>query len=508
MPVDRPRGLLSCVNCRQPLQQAEGSLSCDACARTYPMVGGIPLLVDDAAGFLQRTWQALQADRRGTSARLADLDATWAQLGLPQAGLARQRLHAATALARLERVTEMLAPELEESRRFASQADGLGARSTGSGGWSLDALLGYFVRDWYADRELQAARPLIEQALAAAFEGRPASTLVFAGCGAGGLLASPQPRFGRVIGLDLSLPALWLDRALLTGASLTLPMVVGTDRGPVARDVTLQATTSSPGVELLLADACRMPLPDGSVDCVVTRFLLDVVPDPRAVAAEVHRILGPEGIWINYGPTGAPTGLWHFDEVEMAALLDESGFERLSTRQHRTTHLDCGQLDPLSAHQIHVCRLTVARRTARPLAPQASSRPAATAPTQPVEDRVPAHYAGAEFIQRRRLGEAQSDVLFMHERIRGYPERFEIGLNTERALSLVDGSRTVGEIARLLSLPPEGFAIPGTLQAFQRYVEQGLISWAPARRGGRDRAERAPGQAGHCAPPASGSHPG
>jgi ubiquinone/menaquinone biosynthesis C-methylase UbiE len=51
-------------------------------------------------------------------------------------------------------------------------------------------------------------------------------------------------------------------------------------------------------------DALDTAFADGSVACVVTSFLIDLIPEPRKLASEIHRILCDDGVWINYGPSG------------------------------------------------------------------------------------------------------------------------------------------------------------------------------------------------------------
>ena len=55
---------------------------------------------------------------------------------------------------------------------------------------------------------------------------------------------------------------------------------------------------------LAAMDAFDTVFADGSVDCVVTAFLLDLIPEPRRLADEIHRILRDKGVWINHGPSG------------------------------------------------------------------------------------------------------------------------------------------------------------------------------------------------------------
>ncbi|HMV69692.1 MAG TPA: Trm112 family protein [Myxococcota bacterium] len=43
------RALLVCPECRGELDEVEGGLGCPACARTYPVVDGVPWLVAELA---------------------------------------------------------------------------------------------------------------------------------------------------------------------------------------------------------------------------------------------------------------------------------------------------------------------------------------------------------------------------------------------------------------------------------------------------------------------------
>ncbi len=48
-------------------------------------------------------------------------------------------------------------------------------------------------------------------------------------------------------------------------------------------------------VEFHLATIDRLPLPDASVDCVISNCVINLAPDKRAVFREIHRVLKPGG---------------------------------------------------------------------------------------------------------------------------------------------------------------------------------------------------------------------
>ena len=64
------------------------------------------------------------------------------------------------------------------------------------------------------------------------------------------------------------------------------------------------------GIEVLDAVAEAIPLPDGSVDSVLIAYVLCSVQDPGAAAAEIHRVLSPEGTLHVMEHVRAQPGTW------------------------------------------------------------------------------------------------------------------------------------------------------------------------------------------------------
>ena len=52
-----------------------------------------------------------------------------------------------------------------------------------------------------------------------------------------------------------------------------------------------------PGVTGIVADATRIPLPDGSADGVICSQVIEHVPDQEALVSEIARLLRPGGWW-------------------------------------------------------------------------------------------------------------------------------------------------------------------------------------------------------------------
>jgi ubiquinone/menaquinone biosynthesis C-methylase UbiE len=91
------------------------------------------------------------------------------------------------------------------------------------------------------------------------------------GVGTGGLLIELAARSSRVIGVDHSPAMIEEARRRLTNGGVS-------------------------GVELRLGEMTHLPLPDGSVGCVVANMVLHHAADPAAVLAEIRRVLTPGGV--------------------------------------------------------------------------------------------------------------------------------------------------------------------------------------------------------------------
>lgn len=109
-----------------------------------------------------------------------------------------------------------------------------------------------------------------------------------------------------------------------------------------------------------VGDAAHLPLPDSSVDCVLSNFGLIFAPDPQAAVSEVARVLAPEGrvvltAWLPGGAAGAlsaaahdlvraavgmgptaPGFAWH-DASAVATLFAHHATEVVLSGRHRLT---------------------------------------------------------------------------------------------------------------------------------------------------------------------------
>lgn len=106
---------------------------------------------------------------------------------------------------------------------------------------------------------------------------RPGETVLDLGCGGGldvFLAAAKVGPTGKAIGVDMT------------------PEMIERARANAARSV---AGKAADNVEFHLATIDQLPLPDASVDCVISNCVINLAPDKRAVFREIARVLKPGG---------------------------------------------------------------------------------------------------------------------------------------------------------------------------------------------------------------------
>jgi SAM-dependent methyltransferase len=369
--------------------------------------------------------------------------------------------------------TETLLGLLNPAAQAAGDQAGepLGARRSG---WTVNALLPYLLRDWTSTTELEAISARIGTALKQVFPEPSGIPVVFAACGAGGLLAEIPPEFGRVLGFDLTFPVLRAARHLMDGNSLDLAIARAIKQ---TGHITLRRREGrpfGPRVELVAMDALDTAFADGSVACVVTSFLVDLFPEPRRLAREIHRILCDDGVWINYGPSGPLQAFFRFDQTESAAFFDGAGFTVIGAEAYRTTYLDLSRDCPSWSFQSHVCYLTTARKTGATREKLIRRTPDAAE----IPEIVPQHFPGANLIDRQNLEAEQTRITILrHDGVPGRTVSLEITSDTARVMMLVDGKRTVDQIAGLFNRDAAPLPKDEIIRAFSHYFEQGLLSW-------------------------------
>jgi SAM-dependent methyltransferase len=462
-----------CLQCRGALASDGSGLHCPDCGKQYPVISGIPILMREPSEYLRSELAALRRASREARHRREGLELLKSDAGLPDVSTDRHRDIVDAEIARAEAFLALLEPAVSAQADASRQSPG--ARSPG---WTLEALVPFLLRDWTNTSELDGIRDRVAAALGRAFTDLSGKSAVFPACGAGGLLAKLAPEFGEVVGFDLTLPALKAGRDLLDGKSfdLALPRVINEAGRVMLRGENSEAV--GPHAVLAAMDAFNTAFADGSVDCVITAFLIDLIAEPLRLADEIHRILRDDGVWINWGPSGSLKALWRFDQTETAAYFEAAGFSVIGVEAFRTTHLDVSRECPFWGFHNLICYLASARKTVRKTGRAGKGPSLTTAGPARLPQAVPRHFPGAQIIQRQKLGiDEMPRTVLRHERFPSRMQSIEINDETARLIALVDGKRTVSEIAEMFKGEIPGLSAADIVQAFTQYFEQGLLDW-------------------------------
>lgn len=132
----------------------------------------------------------------------------------------------------------------------------------------------------------------------------------------------------------------------------TARSVVGVEPHPELAERARKRLDGTPGVDVRVASAQRLPLPDASVDLVHARTAYFFGPGCEPGLAEAERVLRPGGAIaiVDLDTARSPYGDWmradapHIDPVEIESFFDRQGFRSLPVdtlwRFHRREDLE------------------------------------------------------------------------------------------------------------------------------------------------------------------------
>jgi hypothetical protein len=322
----------ACPRCRGALEATLDGARCSACAAAYPVIGGLPCLVEDPPGW-RALWHGRLEDYLAASATQLTLMADDASDSTLLEGTRRRIRHVHDAVASDCRTLAELFADFDAKGGPGTPGvlPGAGPRPSGT---PLIACSEHLFRDFvWGQSEAAQAVELVKR-LAAAPLGK---TAVF-GVGTGRLALDLGRELdaGQTLGLDINPLPLLVTSRLLRGDELDYheyPLAPHSSEATAVRQ-RLKAPFPKPsGVALAFADALHPPLVPGSLDTVITPWFIDVVSaDVRATAAAVNHALRPGGSWLNFGPLrfeGSLSRLYSIDEVH--EIVSATAFE-LGTR--------------------------------------------------------------------------------------------------------------------------------------------------------------------------------
>lgn len=426
--------LTACPACgAAPLAaQANGAgtsraLACPACERAYPPLGEVPCVLPDREAWIARWRIQATAFREMMQQAGARIEADLARFDLLPRTHARLSGFLEANHTNTQQVLALLAKaqlsphdDLPDDRRALVQEEIHGAQ----GRLPLTHHYELLLRDWaWPSTENDQAVDRISGALG----DQPAQgRMLVLGAGAGRLAhdLNHHHRPDLTLLLDLDPLLVLAAQQILFGSGLSLiefPLAPDSESRVWAPHHLRRPGAMPQGLHLLLANALHPPLAPGRFDTVVTPWLLDVIDvDARRVMGLVHTLLAPGGRWINSGPLLYPPGrppAQRFSPEELLELAQLAGFEIQQHGLEQVRYL----CSPASGHARLESVLTFVARKCSPPGSGSGVPPAwVMLPHLPVEP--PPGARGAML---------------------GHPLLRE-------ALALIDGERTLDQIAALL----------------------------------------------------------
>lgn len=350
----KPESFVSPVT-RSALRDEGHQWVCEKSGARFPVLDGVPWLVPDAR-VAWAEWKhralALIAHYENVAQTLKD---SLKRDSLSESTRARIEGTRQTTIRHVEFLRDVLAPLKPQAKIQGALASAFGYSVPVNQG-----LLGYFpnlVRDWastHGENETSFA------VLKAALGSHTAGTTLFLGSG-GGRLAydfheSIQKRGSITFCADINPILNYAAKRIFEGETLKVcefpvaPRDLDSAKG-VVRECRAPKPASK-GLHPLFADAFALPFADDMLDTVVTPWLVDIVPQRfESIVREINRVLKVGGAWVN-------TGSFNFrlEDVtqrvtpeEGLEVLGQNGFGIEHSARDRVPYL----ISDLDSHERH-----------------------------------------------------------------------------------------------------------------------------------------------------------
>ena len=270
-----------------PQESLEAILRCDGCKTTYPVVCGIPILMDELPQYLRRNYYFIVGFCRAQGSLSDEMQAALLNYVLLDLKSGEEELFPTarryTRETQLDFLTE-IGPYLR------NHYDDLGSAVKPSDPL-YEFLKAYSTRNPHAILEGFAAR---------CSNGGQGLALDI-GCHVGGLTALQAQRSRFVFGVDVSFEHLLLASQVLKGRPTKLDRYRHYQEGKQYHWRRLHAP-SCPNVEFVVATGNNLPFKASSVDTVSSCNVVDIVPKPMELMDEKVRVLKKGGLLLLSDP--------------------------------------------------------------------------------------------------------------------------------------------------------------------------------------------------------------
>lgn len=319
--------ILSCRSCNTKLvlnhKDNVNSYDCETCNQSYPIIGGVPVLVKKPYSFLAKTYIYLNNQIREQNRRIDEITIileTTPQRREVLMSIKNGLKHNLTYVLDLQ---EIIFPYIKTEDIFNIFNDDDEVSFYGG-------TLEYLKRDWCwsneGELELKNIFDTISSFTKRHLKTEKANSLVI-GAGAGRTAFDLREIFTNVYAVDSSFCLVSYFYTLLknniTFKQITERNVYCTKDIVLPFEASLNYTNSSKISESInnfnffVGYATKIFLPNESVDVINSIYFTDILPF-RQLLLEVNRILKTGGLFIHFGPLG-----YHFTNVEYGFSAEE-----------------------------------------------------------------------------------------------------------------------------------------------------------------------------------------
>src|SRR5262249_37011337 len=320
---------IHCPTCRRPLPDSPaGDVICVDCGGNYPVLGSIPVLVRDPELYLARSLVAVSSALHQATATLSEVErvrrskasafrrdlmgrvASGLELDLrllreQEQTLRRRSRSVALGVARGEILFNRIVQKIAQLTRAP-----LSPSFRDSPGWNIgyqfNNALWHLWSDWAGtpagEHQIATIQRLVSASIRSYCE--HGGRAVYLGAGLGRHAFEGAKHFSSVVATELSFAAAALFMAV-RAAPVDFCMVhwkAMSERELVEMHRAVFPTEEyGTNVEYVIADARALPIPDASMEAVVSIFFTDIVPLSKLLP-EVRRVLRPGGRFISVGP--------------------------------------------------------------------------------------------------------------------------------------------------------------------------------------------------------------
>jgi SAM-dependent methyltransferase len=445
-----------CIRCHSEFKEIEGEgLHCGVCGAFYPSIQDVKVFVSNPDQLLKKHVEWLPEKRKELEEWLAKIQSIYdEELPAPES-LALMKKHYDGMMANLDVIEKHIEP-VRQYLEDRNQPPSFFSEFAG-GGWPSIEMLDYFYRDWCGTKEAEGIENLFTDTIERFCQDR--SSVAVLGSGAGGVVQQAAEFFRLTFGVELAIDTLLLSRELLNGGQFTLNYSLPKPNFPLAvKAATIEgAAPKRAGIRLLSADVHQLPFRSSSLSCVITNYLTDIVPNQKMVAAEIYRVLAPEGVWLDLSLPMSVSAADQFNGLDQTGFLKRSGFKPLDRRTHRFNFLDLTPLSEWAGYHNQTPVMFAAQKISG-LPPQANHFAEYFAgASDAIWGKIPKRVVDISLVHDRRFtsdGIKESRGVAVRHMNDPRPGHFAISDQSatlaEWFLQTIDGRRTIREIFELM----------------------------------------------------------